>query len=246
MLKWGAKSRARPKSYCAESRITKHPVRCQAAGVWNWTAPCRMRRSQRCPALATETVQETQLAVPQTDLSCIEQEGDREQAGPGPLSAFGVPDVSFVSLVKGKYTVFGRIRLRAPASAVYALLTDHGNCHRVFSNVASSEVVTAEEGGEKEVVQSCRWNFLAFSGTFRIRLGVTELPDCRTLSFKLIQSSFMRDFEGQWVVRQGGTSSSAAPAGAVVAAAADVSGRGGVEDEEEWCEVEHVLSVVPA
>lgn len=76
--------------------------------------------------------------------------------------------------------------------------------------------------------QTCRWKFFAFSGTFRVHLGVREDSLRGTLLFSLVQSNFMRDFEGQWTVR---------PTEARMLAKTGT---------EEWCEVEHQLSVVPS
>ena len=50
-------------------------------------------------------------------------------------------------------------------------------------------------------VQICRWEFLAFSGTFKTLLNVHEERDAGRVVFSLIKSSFMKDFEGQWQVR---------------------------------------------
>ncbi|PNH03267.1 hypothetical protein TSOC_010684 [Tetrabaena socialis] len=122
------------------------------------------------------------------------------------------------------YTVLGQLRIQAPAEEVYALLTDYARCHHVFKNIASSEVLRTD-GGELEVVQNCKWAFLAFSGTFKVHLGVREDPDRGILTFSLVQSNFMNDFEGRWCVRPG-------------------SGEGGPSGA--WCEVEHSLSVVPS
>ncbi|KXZ47578.1 hypothetical protein GPECTOR_34g737 [Gonium pectorale] len=157
-----------------------------------------------------------------------------EEAGRDPQSPveFGVPEVAHISLDQGKHTVRGRIRLRAPASAVYSLLSDYGGCQRVFSNIASSEVHRLEGGGV-EVVQGCRWSFLAFSGTFLVHLAVAEDSAAGSLLFRLIRSNFMRDFEGRWTVTP--------PPGRRAGAAGNAE-----EEEGEWCEVEHVLSVVPS
>lgn len=48
--------------------------------------------------------------------------------------------------------------------------------------------------------QTCRWQFLAFSGTFTIALSVSEVDEARELTFRLEQSSFMRGFQGAWRV----------------------------------------------
>ncbi len=50
--------------------------------------------------------------------------------------------------------------------------------------------------------QSCRWEFLIFSGSFRIVLSVhMEEAGPRSLVFRRVQSSFMRAMEGRWQVR---------------------------------------------
>ena len=49
-------------------------------------------------------------------------------------------------------------------------------------------------------LQICRWEFLAFSGTFKTLLDVHEERDAGRVVFSLIKSSFMKDFEGQWQV----------------------------------------------
>ena len=50
-------------------------------------------------------------------------------------------------------------------------------------------------------LQICRWEFLAFSGTFKTLLNVHEERDAGRVVFSLIKSSFMKDFEGQWQVK---------------------------------------------
>ena len=51
-------------------------------------------------------------------------------------------------------------------------------------------------------LQSCRWEFLIFSGSFRIVLSVhVDEAGPRTLVFRRVQSTFMRAMEGRWQVR---------------------------------------------
>ncbi len=50
-------------------------------------------------------------------------------------------------------------------------------------------------------VQTCRWEFLVFSGTFETRLTVHEARQHGEVVFNLISSSFMRHFQGAWKVR---------------------------------------------
>lgn len=59
------------------------------------------------------------------------------------------------------------------------------------------------------MVQLCRWEFLVFSGTFETRLGVEEDLPRGSVVFRLVSSSFMRQFEGRWQVRISSTQSDA-------------------------------------
>jgi hypothetical protein len=61
-------------------------------------------------------------------------------------------------------------------------------------------------------LQACKWQFLAFKGTFNVHLNVLEAPHDRLLVFTLAESSFMRDFEGRWQVRQSARTNVAASA----------------------------------
>ncbi|EFJ41841.1 hypothetical protein VOLCADRAFT_107511 [Volvox carteri f. nagariensis] len=200
------------------------------------TVPHVSQTVSRLCASRAETVQQLLVEIPETSRpasAADDEDLDELEAGPGPQSSGSAgPDVSFVSLVDGKYTVRGTLLLPASAAQVYGMLTDYENCHRVFRNIASSQVVRPAAGSVGlQVVQSCRWKFLAFSGTFKVQLGVSEDLDSGTLLFSLVQSNFMRDFEGRWTVRPADP-----PATASEAAAGD----------QEWCEVEHQLSVVPS
>ncbi|GLI66429.1 hypothetical protein VaNZ11_010227 [Volvox africanus] len=216
------------------------PCNISSFGLWRQQLVSRLRAS---PAATTQQVLAESVGAgpPYPFKPCIDahdgnDDDDNEyNAGPGPRSSSQVgSDVSFVSLVDGKYTVRGQLLLPASAPRVFALLTDYEGCHRVFGNIAASEVTQSAEGG-LQVVQTCRWKFLAFSGTFRVRLGVQEDPDNGTLLFSLVHSNFMRDFEGRWAVRP----IHAPPSAAASAARSHPEG-------EEWCEVEHQLSVVPS
>ena len=50
-------------------------------------------------------------------------------------------------------------------------------------------------------MQTCRWEFLVFSGTFETKLTVHEARQHGEVVFNLISSSFMRQFQGAWKVR---------------------------------------------
>ena len=49
-------------------------------------------------------------------------------------------------------------------------------------------------------MQTCRWEFLVFSGNFEMRLTVHEARQHGEVVFNLISSSFMRQFQGAWKV----------------------------------------------
>ena len=68
------------------------------------------------------------------------------------------------------------------------LSLDHLACNMAVSNTTGC-------------LQICRWEFLAFSGTFKTLLNVHEERDAGRVVFSLIKSSFMKDFEGQWQVK---------------------------------------------
>ncbi len=49
-------------------------------------------------------------------------------------------------------------------------------------------------------MQTCRWEFLVFSGTFDTALTVEEDHAAGRVVFNLVSSSFMRSFQGAWQV----------------------------------------------
>lgn len=54
--------------------------------------------------------------------------------------------------------------------------------------------------------QLCRWEFLVFSGNFETELTVEEDLPNGSVVFRLVTSSFMRQFEGRWQVTAARTS----------------------------------------
>jgi len=135
-----------------------------------------------------------------------------------------VKKVEFLSLSEdGIFKVAGEVRIPAPAHIVYGVLADYQSCARVFNNILDSKVEQSPHG-ELLVKQKCRWSFLAFSGSFDCSLAVTEDPNKYSLVFKLLESSFMRYFEGSWRVIP------LPPSG---------------QQQQESCVVQHVLSVKP-
>lgn len=97
-----------------------------------------------------------------------------------------------------EFSCCGILTSAAPPELVYKALTDYGELARIFRNVATSEVHLLE-GGQKQLVQECRWHFLLFRGTFRCVFEVEEEPEARRLTFNA-RSAFMRRFLGRWEV----------------------------------------------
>ncbi|DBB11662.1 TPA: hypothetical protein ACH3X3_007042 [Trebouxia sp. C0006] len=109
-----------------------------------------------------------------------------------------INDVALLSHQNGVYTVGGSIQTPVSTSHVYDMLIDYPNLNRVFSSI--DECHTLSEQSALQLLQICRWEFLAFSGTFKTLLNVHEERDAGRVVFSLIKSSFMKDFEGQWQV----------------------------------------------
>lgn len=93
------------------------------------------------------------------------------------------------------------MELGAPAQQVYDLLADYDRVGDVFSNIIQS---STELGSDSSTTlhQVCRWEFLLFSGKFKMQVSVAEQPAVHSLTFGLIHSPFMRTFQGQWRVEQ--------------------------------------------
>ncbi|KAL4860208.1 hypothetical protein ACK3TF_000398 [Chlorella vulgaris] len=115
-----------------------------------------------------------------------------------PSPALGSIDIESLQYKEGQFTVEGCLITLAPPELVYQVLTDYDALPRVFHNVDSSALRRCSVTGQKQMVQTCRWAFLVFSGTFVNELNVVEDPRQRKLTFSLVQSAFMREFVGSW------------------------------------------------
>lgn len=127
------------------------------------------------------------------------------------------PQANFVSLVNGVYTVQGQLDVVAPVPLVMGILRDVDHAADVFGNVDSSTSYSRPDGST-ELLQSCKWRFLAFSGNFECRLTVVADPNTDTVIFNLVSSSYMNEFEGRWevkAVRSDGNGSSSGSSGLV-------------------------------
>jgi hypothetical protein len=165
------------------------------------------------------------------DAGVFEQgdQDDDQDDGDGDPPPSRNPRVEYLGAVDGgaMLTVRGRLTLPLdPPDAVYAVLSDYDRCPEVFSStVLHARSERQGEPGSRDssvtVVQGAKWRVLGFSGSFDVRLTVKEDPEARTLVFTLVESAFLKGFEGRWAVRP-------RKAG---------GGRG--------CVVEHVLAVEP-
>ena len=98
-------------------------------------------------------------------------------------------------------------RVPLPPEEVFAILTDPNN-HRYFRSIKSMKnrkLIQSDGHGKQlvEVEQVGRWRFGLFSGTFSVKLAVSEDKKQHAVGFRLLPRphSFMRDFSGQWKVQ---------------------------------------------
>jgi len=148
------------------------------------------------------------------------------------------PQARTIQVITGKpshITVCGKLRVQAAPSLVWEVLTNYEESSRIFPSNVASTTVQPQLSGAKHLVQMCRWQFLAFSGVFETQLSVTEHPAELLLVFSLLESSFMRDFEGRWTVRQLQHPHPSHP-----------QPPGDQQQDLPWCDVEHILAVQPA
>ncbi|KAK9905740.1 hypothetical protein WJX75_005449 [Coccomyxa subellipsoidea] len=127
-----------------------------------------------------------------------------------------VPAIDSVAHQAGRYTIRGHLETGMPRQAVLGVLTDYEGLARIYSSIEDSRQCIIN--GKKGVNQLCRWEFLVFSGNFETELTVEEDLPNGSVVFRLVTSSFMRQFEGRWQVS---------------------------ELENGSCRVEHQLSVEP-
>eukprot|EP00775_Hariotina_reticulata_P013851 gene13851-13973_t len=185
-----------------------------SSGLWvapssNQTALRQLHQAASTPIKVNSRISRSQVFLPSSQ---------RTQAAAQETYVLDEPTVDFIGVLDGMQTVKGVLHVPADAALVYDVLTNYDSCSRVFRNIADTRTVFSNEGN-KQLVQACKWQFLAFSGTFNVQLAVDEQPDSRLLVFRLVESSFMKDFEGRWQVEP------------------LEPGRG--------CRVEHVLAVKP-
>lgn len=117
------------------------------------------------------------------------------------LAPAGSIDIESLEYVDGCFSVQGCLVTAASPDTVYQVLTDYDSLPRVFHNVEASMVRQCPDSGQKQLVQTCKWAFLVFSGTFVNELNVVEDAASRQLTFSLVESAFMKEFVGSWDVQ---------------------------------------------
>ncbi|KAK9832595.1 hypothetical protein WJX81_002087 [Elliptochloris bilobata] len=106
--------------------------------------------------------------------------------------------MEFVDVQDGQFTVEGCLVTPVAPQLVWEVLTDYEGLARTYSTVLESHSRLINK--QRHVLQKCRWEFLAFSGSFDTQLAVSEEAAAGRLVFRQLQSSFMRNFEGRWQV----------------------------------------------
>ena len=120
-----------------------------------------------------------------------------------------------------------------------------GRAPRTLAPKAGAPPLPSPFPGRPRPPQACTWRFLAFSGSFNVALSVDEDAAGRTLVFRLVESSFMRGFEGRWRVEAAGGGG-----GGCCGGGGSGSGGGGGKGSSTGdgacrARIEHVLAVKP-
>ncbi|KAJ9506302.1 hypothetical protein QJQ45_019759, partial [Haematococcus lacustris] len=114
-----------------------------------------------------------------------------------------VAEVNKRMTMGSKQSVLGQPSQGLPAAAppelVWQILKDYGASPRVFSDVTACSVRQLSTH-TLEVVQTCRWAFMSLSGTFDVRMTVQLDTKQHSLTFSLLDSPFMKAFDGCWTV----------------------------------------------
>lgn len=167
-----------------------------AAAAW-------VRRDQQRPAVSLQRRTHLAAAAPPTrhnrqhsHVLPLTHAAALEKVAPA-----GSVDIESLEYVDGCFSVQGCLVTAASPDIVYQVLTDYDSLPRVFHNVESSMLRQCPDSGQKQLVQTCKWAFLVFSGTFVNELNVVEDAAARQLTFSLVESAFMREFVGSWDVQ---------------------------------------------
>lgn len=183
------------------SRIGEHPALAPAAAVGSGGAVRqRQRRQQRQPPAALSAQPRSPSPGPGPSGRSHHHVMQPQRAAAVDV-ALGSVEIESLTYHDGCFSVQGCLLSAAPPEIVYQVLTDYDSLPRVFSNVETS-ALRHTECGQKQLVQTCKWAFLVFSGTFVNELNVQEDPATRQVTFSLIQSAFMREFVGSWHIRR--------------------------------------------
>ncbi|CAG9463058.1 unnamed protein product [Pedinophyceae sp. YPF-701] len=107
-----------------------------------------------------------------------------------------------VEVQGGEFNVRGILEVDGPKDLVYAVLCDYDAAADIFHNVLES---SAEDlgAGRLKLMQTCRWSFLLFGGSFESEIDVVKDEAAGLITFELVQSGFMNSFSGKWKVVEG-------------------------------------------
>ena len=119
----------------------------------------------------------------------------------------------FTGLKDGAFSLAGRLELVGiEPPEVLSILYDYSQrAAEIWGNVDQSSSRQLSSGSSVdlyEVQQTCSWRFALFSGQFDCRILVEQRKEedsgnLPQLTFNLIESSFMKAFEGSWLVKRG-------------------------------------------
>jgi len=96
----------------------------------------------------------------------------------------------------GFFEIKGNMSMAVDADLTYGILTDYEKNPDIFKTVSKVEVEYRDEA--KFVTQHAHWNLMFWSGTFDMKMKVTEDRPNRAVSFKLNEPGFLKMFNGYW------------------------------------------------
>lgn len=87
------------------------------------------------------------------------------------------------------------------SEALYEILVNYENAHHVYRNIHDT-VVTWDADGNKQVLQTCSWEFMVFRGRFDTLFDVREDPEGLVVEFTSKSSGFMGRLDVRWALEK--------------------------------------------
>lgn len=87
------------------------------------------------------------------------------------------------------------------SESLYEILVDYENAHHVYRNIHDT-IVTWDVDGNKQVLQTCSWEFMVFRGTFDTLFDVREDPIDLVVEFTSKSSGFMGRLDVRWTLEK--------------------------------------------